>query len=30
VLDWSLDGEHATSSGEIELRNIHEAISLIL
>ena len=30
VLNWSLDGEHATSSGEIELKNIREAISLVL
>ena len=30
VLDWSLDGEHAISSGEIELKNIHEAIRLVL
>ena len=30
MLDWSLDGEHAASSGEIELKNIHEAIGLVL
>ncbi len=29
-LDWTLDGEHATSTGEIVLENIHGAIDLIL
>lgn len=29
-LDWSLDGEHATSDGEITLENIHGAINLII
>ncbi len=30
ALDWSLDGEHAPSNGEITLQNIHGAIDLIL
>lgn len=29
-LDWSLDGEHMTSTGEILLENIHGAISLMI
>lgn len=29
-LDWSLDGEHATSKGEIALENIHGAVNLVL
>lgn len=29
-LHWSLDGEHAVSSGEIEISNLKHAISLIL
>ncbi len=29
-LDWSLDGEHASSTGEITLQNIHGAIDLLL
>ena len=29
-LDWSLDGEHATSKGEVILENIHNAIGLML
>ncbi len=29
-LDWSLDGEHAASEGEIIIENINKAISLVL
>ncbi len=29
-LDWSLDGEHAVSEGEIVLKNMHKAVDLIL
>jgi YegS/Rv2252/BmrU family lipid kinase len=29
-LDWSLDGEFASTSGEVELKNIKQAISLML
>ena len=29
-LDWSLDGEHAESRGEITLENIHNAVNLII
>ncbi len=29
-LDWSLDGEHATSEGEVVIENIHSAINLVL
>ena len=29
-LDWSLDGEHAISEGEISIENVHGAISLML
>ncbi len=29
-LDWSLDGEHAISEGEITINNMHKAISLVL
>ena len=28
-LDWSLDGEHALSEGEVGLKNIHNAISIV-
>lgn len=28
-LDWSLDGEHALSEGEVGLENIHNAISIV-
>ncbi len=28
-LDWSLDGEHALSEGEVLLENIHNAISIV-
>jgi len=29
-LHWSLDGEHAVSCGEVEIKNLNHAISLIL
>ncbi len=29
-LDWSLDGEHAVSCGELEITNVKHAISLVL
>ncbi len=29
-LDWSLDGEHAVSEGEVVLENMHGAVNLIL
>ncbi len=30
MLEWSLDGEYASSTGELQISNCHEAISLVL